>query len=229
MDGAKILASQVASKGYFAGEAAGIRLANRTGLAFPFITSHCADLLQPVSDKLEKLPPQAAPSSVIEALRAKMAGTLEEIRSKTSSLTVQDLKRLLFRCAATLISLPKVSRLPDTRDSFSHSKQCEYEMLHYLVVLPFEVSTPAAISAGIEIWTWLIAEKPDIEIGLMGEVLSAWSDSIRQEKGMFSTSLKYVLTEIGGLPMTHVLAVTMTLSTTPLAIVRQIRRLSIEE
>ncbi|KAJ6618823.1 hypothetical protein B0H10DRAFT_2217316 [Mycena sp. CBHHK59/15] len=157
-DGAKSLASQVASKGYFAGEAAGIRLASRQG-----------------PDKLEKLPPQAAPSAEIQALKAKMARTLEEIRSKVSSSTVQDLKRLLFRCAATLISLPK----------------CDYELLHYLVALPFEVSTPSAVSAGIEIWTWAIAEKPDIEVGLMGEVLAAWSDTIKQEKGIFSTSLNY--------------------------------------
>ncbi|KAJ7709476.1 hypothetical protein B0H17DRAFT_1155491 [Mycena rosella] len=157
-DGAKSLASQVASKGYFAGEAAGIRLASRQG-----------------PDQLEKLPPQAAPSAEIQALKGKMALTLEEIRSKVSSSTVQDLKRLLFRCAAMLISLSK----------------CDYELLHYLVALPFEVSTPSAVSAGIEIWTWAIAEKPDIEVGLMGEVLAAWSDSIRQEKGIFSTSLNY--------------------------------------
>ncbi|KAJ7085721.1 hypothetical protein B0H15DRAFT_846088 [Mycena belliarum] len=157
-DGAKSLASQVASKGYFAGEAAGIRLASRQG-----------------PDQLEKLPPQAAPSAEIQALQAKMARTLEEIRSKVSSSTVQDLKRLLFRCAAVLISLPK----------------CDYELLHYLVALPFEVSTPSALSAGIEIWTWAIAEKPDIEVGLMGEVLAAWSDTIWLEKGIFSASLNY--------------------------------------
>ncbi|KAF7311374.1 hypothetical protein MKEN_01039300 [Mycena kentingensis (nom. inval.)] len=157
-DGAKSLASQIASKGYFAGEAAGIRLASRQG-----------------ADQLEKLPPQAAPTSEIQALKAQMARTFEEIRSKVSSATVQDLKRLLFRCAATLISLPK----------------CDFELLHYLVALPFEVSTPSAVSAGIEIWTWTIAEKPDIEVGLMGEVLAAWADTIRQEKGIFSTSLNY--------------------------------------
>jgi len=60
-------------------------------------------------DKLEKLPPQRAPSAEIDALRTKMANTMEEIRDKHSTLTVQDLKRLLFRCAATLISLAKVS------------------------------------------------------------------------------------------------------------------------
>lgn len=60
------------------------------------------------SDKLEKLPPQTAPSAEIHALKDKMAHSLGEIQNKISSLTVQDLKRLLFRCAATLISLPKV-------------------------------------------------------------------------------------------------------------------------
>lgn len=60
------------------------------------------------SDKLEKLPPQLAPSGEIHALKAKMAHTVEGVRLKNSSLTVQDLKRLLFRCAATLISLEKV-------------------------------------------------------------------------------------------------------------------------
>ena len=60
-------------------------------------------------DKLEKLPPHSAPSAEIHALQTKMALTMEEIRGKNSILTVQDLKRLLFRCAATLISLERVS------------------------------------------------------------------------------------------------------------------------
>jgi phosphatidylinositol 4-kinase len=64
------------------------------------------------------------------------------------------------------------------------------------VALPFEVSTPSAVSAGIEIWTWAIAEKPDMEVGLMGEVLAAWSDTIRQEKGIFSTSLECVICDL---------------------------------
>lgn len=68
--------------------------------------------------------------------------------------------------------------------------QCQRDLLHFLVVLPFEVSKPSAISAGIEVWTWVIAEKPDIEVALMTEVLSAWSDTIKHEKGIFSSSLK---------------------------------------
>ncbi|KAK7034075.1 Phosphatidylinositol 4-kinase stt4 [Paramarasmius palmivorus] len=159
-DKAKVLASQIASKGYFAGEVAGLRLASRSA-----------------SDKIEKLPPRTAPSAEIVALKEKLSQSTKEIRSKSSSLTVQELKRLLFRCAATLISLP----------------QCDYELLHFLVSLPFEVSTPSAIAAAIEVWTWVIAEKPNIEVAIMSEILSAWSDTISLEKGAFSNSQKWVL------------------------------------
>lgn len=196
-DGAKTLASQIASKGYFAGEAAGLRLASREG---PFLTFRIFQVLIPKTvgpDKLEKLPPQLAPSTEIHALKAKMARTMEEIRHKNSSLTVQDLKRLLFRCAATLISLAKVGRIVHFQHwDLNDVPQCEHELLHHLVALPIEVSTPSAISAGIEVWTWVIAEKPDVEVALMGEVLSAWSDTIKQEKGIFSTSLKCVLSSM---------------------------------
>jgi phosphatidylinositol 4-kinase len=68
--------------------------------------------------------------------------------------------------------------------------QCEHDLLHYLVALPFEVGTPSAIATSIDVWTWVIAEKPEVEVALMTEVLSAWSDTIKQEKGVFSTSLK---------------------------------------
>ncbi|KAK7467455.1 Phosphatidylinositol 4-kinase stt4 [Stygiomarasmius scandens] len=157
-DKAKVLTSQIASKTYFAGEAAGLRLASRQG-----------------TDKLEIIPPRDAPSREVAALKKKMSDSMDEIRSKSSHLTVQDLKRLLFRCAATLISMQK----------------CDYELLHYLVSLPFEVFTPSAISAAIEAWTWVIAEKPSMEIGIMSEILSAWSSTISNEKGIFSLSLNY--------------------------------------
>lgn len=58
--------------------------------------------------------------------------------------------------------------------------------------IPFEVSTPSSISAAIEVWTWVIAEKPSIEVALMSELLSAWTGTIKDEKGIFSTSLKSV-------------------------------------
>lgn len=60
-------------------------------------------------DKLEELPPQPAPLKELLALKGKLAHSIQEIRLGKSSLTVHDMKRLLFRCAATIISLPSVS------------------------------------------------------------------------------------------------------------------------
>jgi phosphatidylinositol 4-kinase len=145
------------------------------------------------ADKLEKLPPQAAPSSEIQALKAKLAKTMDEIQGKNSVLTVQDLQRLLFRCAATLISLEEVSATLPLASMNQAPAQCERDLLHYLVILPFELSTPSAISAGIEVWTWVISERLGMEVALMTEVLSAWSDTIKFEKGIFSATQKWDL------------------------------------
>lgn len=78
-------------------------------------------------------------------------------------------------------------------DTHPIDPQCGYELLLYLIALPFEIATPSATATGIEVWTWVIAEEAEVEVTLVSEVLSAWSDSIKHEKGMFSTTLKYVL------------------------------------
>jgi phosphatidylinositol 4-kinase len=44
-------------------------------------------------------------------LKYKLSNTLEEIRRKNSKLTVHDLRRLLFRCAATVIAMENVGIL----------------------------------------------------------------------------------------------------------------------
>lgn len=62
----------------------------------------------PAQDILDKVPPQNATLTDILALKQKLEDTMNDILGKTSTLTVQDLKRLLFRCAATLIALDKV-------------------------------------------------------------------------------------------------------------------------
>lgn len=82
-----------------------------SGKSWRLLAFHPSFLLltiHPGTDKLAILPPQTAPSTEINALKAKLSHTMEEIRAKNSNLTVHDLRRLLFRCAATLISLKKV-------------------------------------------------------------------------------------------------------------------------
>jgi phosphatidylinositol 4-kinase A len=48
------------------------------------------------------------------------------------------------------------------------------------------------MASAVEAWTWLIAENPHVEVALMSEILDAWTDTISQQRGAFSPSLKYV-------------------------------------
>lgn len=75
-------------------------------------------------------------------------------------------------------------------DNSDGLRQCDHSLLHYIVALPFEVFSPTSITAGIEAWTWLIAEKPTLELALMGEICSAWATTIKHERGVFSRTLK---------------------------------------
>ncbi|KZT27321.1 atypical/PIKK/PI4K protein kinase [Neolentinus lepideus HHB14362 ss-1] len=158
-DRAKILTSQIAAKLYFAGQAAGIRLVNR----------------MVGDDDLEKRPAPTELKQEKQVLKDHLEKNLRDIREKRSNLTVQDLRRLLFRCSAAMLSPPK----PD------------YDLLHYLIILPFEVFSPSAVSTGVEVWTWAIAECPSIEMALLTELNSAWVTTIRQGKGFFSKSVNY--------------------------------------
>lgn len=128
-----------------------------------------------------------------EDIRTAMGQSLRGIREKTSSLTVNDLRKLLLRCSAFLASQDKVRDLLHLHEFPINSlPQPDYRLMHYLVALPFQVFTPISITAGIETWTWLIAERPELEISLMVEICSGWVTTIKQGRGIFSKSLKSV-------------------------------------
>jgi phosphatidylinositol 4-kinase len=57
---------------------------------------------------LQKPPDEKDPVPEIAALREKMHSALAAVRDKRNSFTIQDLKRLLFRCASSLIAVTKV-------------------------------------------------------------------------------------------------------------------------
>ena len=50
--------------------------------------------------------------------------------------------------------------------------------------------TPLAIAAGVDAWTWLLRERPESEVAVIGEISAAWLTTIRLEKGLFSTIMK---------------------------------------
>ncbi|KAF8623467.1 hypothetical protein AX15_006251 [Amanita polypyramis BW_CC] len=154
-DRAKTLISQIAIKSYFTGESSGTRLAR-------------------CMDKLEQQPPLFS-SVDVQSLKVQLNRASDGVRERNSTLTVHDLRRLLFRCAAFILSMEK----------------CDYDLLHGLVRLPFDVATPPAMVVGIEVWTWLMGDRPDLEVALLAEILSAWSDSIKGERGFFSPTMNY--------------------------------------
>ncbi|THH11990.1 hypothetical protein EW145_g299 [Phellinidium pouzarii] len=122
-------------------------------------------------------PTTVKPSPLSEGLnpKRKIANALKEIQAKNSPMTIPELKELLFHCAAYLV----------------HMKNCDYDLLHYLVVLPFTVFSPSVITASIEVWTWIIGERPDLEIPLIMEINNAWNLTIRRNSGLFSESMNY--------------------------------------
>ncbi len=64
------------------------------------------------------------------------------------------------------------------------------DILHYLVELPMTAFTPLAIAAGVDAWTWLLRQRPEAEITVIGEISAGWLETIRARKGMFSDSMK---------------------------------------
>ncbi|KAJ3555853.1 hypothetical protein NM688_g2347 [Phlebia brevispora] len=153
-DRAKVTIGQLASKAFFSGEASGF---------------HIARTLDSKRDDVPTSPQE------LKLLKDRMVEAIQAIILKQSTLTMRDLRRLLFRCAATIINLEK----------------CEHDLIHYLVVLPFEAFNPGAISAGIEAWSWVISEKPEYEISLMSKITSSWIETIKLERGIFSKALNY--------------------------------------
>lgn len=65
-------------------------------------------LMEIAMEPLANLPPKDPPPSTMDVLRRDMYRATEEIKSKKSVLTVHDLRRLLYRCAAVLISQKEV-------------------------------------------------------------------------------------------------------------------------
>lgn len=158
-DSANRLASQFAAKNYFAGEHSGLRLVLKQGLS-----------------ELQQNSPSFSSQSEIAALKSQMATASKTIEDKTSTFSIPDLRRLLFRAAAILVS----------------SETLDNDILHHLVSIPIRAFSPRSVAAGADAWTWLVSERPSAEMALLTEVVAQWTWTIETHKGMFSTSLKCV-------------------------------------
>ena len=157
-DRTKALAPEIASKSHFSGEIAGLRLSRRTGKfsLLPSLYIAQRDIIG--QNELEKPQAHTSPIAELAALQKRMTEALidSEVRAKENHLTVRELKHLPFKCAATLISAPKVSIcLPSHQYRLFTVGFRVTTLMERLVVLPFEVFTLASIATGIKVWTLL--------------------------------------------------------------------------
>lgn len=66
------------------------------------------------------------------------------------------------------------------------------DILHYLVELPMVAFTPLAIAAGVDAWTWLLRQRPEAEVAIIGAITAGWMQTIIEKKGFFNNSMKCV-------------------------------------
>ncbi|CDU24347.1 related to phosphatidylinositol-4-kinase [Sporisorium scitamineum] len=113
-----------------------------------------------------------SPASVAEC-RQQLAALSDSVSRKRRVLPLAELRRLLYRTAALVVALPEL----------------DYELLHYIVSIPFLLLTPEAISTACQVWTWVIGARPQVETKIMVELTIGWAMTAKARKGIFSPSL----------------------------------------
>ncbi|WRT70200.1 uncharacterized protein IL334_007194 [Kwoniella shivajii] len=119
--------------------------------------------------------PAESSAAELQAFKTQMAQATVNIRTKTKPFTVPEIRRILLRAVSVLVASPQMDR----------------DILHYLVELPMTAFTPLAIAAGVDAWTWLLRQRPEAEVPIIGAITAGWLHTIRQRKGLFSTSMNY--------------------------------------
>ncbi|KAI8990926.1 hypothetical protein BDF20DRAFT_992408 [Mycotypha africana] len=104
--------------------------------------------------------------------------TLKEIKSDIENdqiVTTERLHRVLHRSAALVIALPKINA----------------DLIRYVVYIPVQIFTAESMNVGINIWNWMLVERPETESKLMAETCNMWTWAQRHEKGLFSPLLNF--------------------------------------
>lgn len=112
----------------------------------------------------------------LEECRNELKKIMKQITSGGKKTSITQLSSALYRAGSHVIASPK----PDL------------ELLQRLVSLPIRMFTPMSVSLGLEVWTWLIDVKPEVEVKLITEVMTMWNWTHRRRKGLFSSSLDSV-------------------------------------
>jgi len=117
---------------------------------------------------------QAGSDKSLQELKDSFEDALDAVRTKSRPVPLADTRTLLERASSVLLSSSAMDR----------------DLLNYIVALPMALFTPLSISAGVETWTKVLKARVDAEVTIFGEITAGWLDTIRTNKGLFSTSMK---------------------------------------
>ncbi|KJE03847.1 phosphatidylinositol 4-kinase [Cryptococcus gattii NT-10] len=131
-------------------------------------------LSQGLSD-LQKGSPTESSQAELVAFKSQMAQAVSNIRIKSKTLDIPGIRRLLLRGVSVLVA----------------SRRMDRDILHYLVELPMVAFTPLAIAAGVDAWTWLLRQRPEAEVAIIGAITAGWMQTIIEKKGFFNNSMNY--------------------------------------
>lgn len=110
----------------------------------------------------------------MQALKKQLRDISESLRHRTSKISIDELRPILYRAAAVVLA----------------KKEIDYGLIREIVFIPVHAINPPALHLGVEVWAWLVDRRADVESKLMVDVHLAWSWTIRRRRGMFSVLLK---------------------------------------
>ncbi|WVO18533.1 hypothetical protein L204_106252 [Cryptococcus depauperatus] len=124
---------------------------------------------------LKKGSPSETSQAELVAFKRQMAQAVTDIRGKNQALSVPEIRRLLLRAVSVLVASTRMDR----------------DVLHYLVELPIVAFTPLAIAAGVDAWTWLLRQRPEAEVAVIGAITAGWMETVEAKRGVFNNSMNY--------------------------------------
>ncbi|ORY78396.1 hypothetical protein BCR35DRAFT_304996 [Leucosporidium creatinivorum] len=111
-----------------------------------------------------------------DTARAELLEELDKLAEQSEKhqlkLKLAGLRQLLYRAAGYLVK----AETPDV------------DVLHQVVALPVRIFTESAIALAQDVWTWIVDARPELESRLMAEIAEAWSSTVLDRRGLFSSA-----------------------------------------
>ncbi|CEG79179.1 Putative Phosphatidylinositol 4-kinase stt4 [Rhizopus microsporus] len=127
------------------------------------------DYVASLSDDREEKQQGSTLFEQVPIMLSTLDSLLQETKDQHKKIPIDRLRRTMLQAASFVVLLPSVH--PD--------------LIHYLVSIPVRIFTPESIEIGIDVWSWLLIERPDIEECLMIEIANMWTWAQRHRKGLF--------------------------------------------